>query len=378
MKRAKILEIVPALTFGGVEQFLYNYLSHINLNQFEVHILTQEPRDKKAEKRFLTLGIKIYSIPTKKKNIVKHFKKTKELFRREQYDIVHCHLSAKSFWMLALAKYSGIKTRIYHAHEARMDKGLKRLKWKIYASLSKYYATDLFACGREAAEFCFGNADYLYVPNIIDFKKFEFNNKDRLEIRNKYEISDEDIVIGNMARLAPEKNHKFLIDIFSKIGDKRYKLLLVGSGPLECEIKEQVAKLGIKESVIFLEATNTPEKYYSAMDVFLLTSFSEGFGMAILEAQANGLPCIVSDSVSDDVIYSKSFIKLSLSEEDRVWVNEIRKNSNKRTTQVFRKMQDFNVAKNEDKLGKIYLQILRGSENSVKTDRKRSTVYGEK
>lgn len=325
MKKIKILEVVPSLQFGGVEQFLYNYLTNMRLENFEVHILTQEPRYREAEERFLKLGVKIYAVPPKRKSLGEYFRGIKRLMAVEKFDIVHCHLSVKSFWVLALAERAGIPVRIFHAHEVKSDKGLKLLRWKIYAVLSRWFATDLFACGKNAAEFCFGKGrKYVFIPNAIIPEKFKFSVKYRKKIRERLMVGENEILIGNIARFVPEKNHQFLIKVFGAAAEKneRLRLLLIGDGLLRKDIERQVVELGLEKKVIFMSSTTVPEEYYSAMDIMLAPSISEGFPVTSVEAQCAGLLVLLSNQITPEAKLTKNCKFLSL-EKPEVWTEKI-------------------------------------------------------
>ncbi len=326
MAKIKILEVVPSLQFGGVEQFLYNYLSHMDLTEFEIHILTQEPRFSESEKRFKDLGVKIYSVPPKRKNLIKHFRSARRIMKRERYDIVHCHLSVKSFWFLALAKRAKVPVRIYHAHEVKAGKCLRRLKWKAYGALSRRFSTALFACGKDAAEFCFGkNRKYVFIPNAILPERFKFNRKRRAEVRAELGIRDDEILLGEIARFVPEKNQRFLVEVFDQICDQQtdFKLLLVGDGPLKTAIRSEADARGLSKQIVYVDSTNTPEDYYSAMDVFLICSLSEGFPVTAVEAQCAGLMVILSDRVTREAKLTEDCWFVGL--DQRAWVRRIMK-----------------------------------------------------
>ncbi|MBQ3309626.1 glycosyltransferase [Candidatus Saccharibacteria bacterium] len=365
MKRIKILEVVPSLVFGGVEQFLYNYLSHMNLDLFDVHILTQEPRQYDAEERFLKLGVKIHGVPTKRKNLVQYFKRTNHILKKEKFDIVHCHISTKSFWMLGLAKYNHVPIRIYHAHEAGVYRGLSLMKWKLFARLSLHYATDLFACGEKAARFCFGKKKYYFVPNAIDPKKFAFNKKWRKEIRNKYNISDEDFVIGSIARFVQVKNHRYLVDVLRRIKNEKFKLLFIGDGPLKEEIQKYCREMELAPRIIFLSSTNEPEKYYAAMDVVAMPSFSEGFPVIAVEAQCSGLPVVFSNNITREAGLSNDAIFVDLNDE-KGWTNAItrayknRDIDDRKNGYVVVSDSKYNIYKSASNLEQKYLELFNG------------------
>ena len=304
MKKIKILEVVPSLQEGGIEHFLYNYLSNLDLNKFDITILTQYPRFYKCEKKFIDLKINILAIPSKKQNIFKYFIYSYNIMKKNKYNILHCHLSAKSFWMLYIAKIAGVKSRFCHSHEAPNYKGIKIILYKLYAKLSMKYATCYLACGAKAAQFVFGNnKNVIIIPNSIDVKKFEFNKYSREVIREKYSISKNTFCIGNVGRLSKVKNQKFLILLLAKLIYMKFDIVLIilGDGPYKKKLIEIAKKLKVSGRVHLIGNVNNPNDYYSAMDCFILSSFSEGFPVSGIEAQASGLPCFFSKNITKEI-----------------------------------------------------------------------------
>ena len=182
------------------------------------------------------------------------------------------------------------------------------------------YANLQLACSKEAGEWLFGNTQFIVLNNGIDVSKYVFNQNIREEYRKILGFSDE-LVLGHVGRFSNQKNHNFLIDIFYEIIkiNKKSKLILIGTGELENEIKEKVESLSLKEKVIFLGARADVNKIMQAMDVFILPSLFEGLPVVGVEAQASGLPCIISDTVSKDVKITDSVLQISLSLPPEEW-----------------------------------------------------------
>ena len=343
MEKVKILEVVPSLQEGGIEHFLYNYLSNINLNNFDIEILTQNPRYYESERKFKDLNIKIISIPSKKQNFLKYFISAYKIMKENKYNIVHCHLSAKSFWILYIAKFAGIKNRFCHSHEAPQYTGLKKYLYKFYAILSRKSSTCYLACGMKAANFVFGNnSNVIIIPNSINSDRFIFNDKARNLIRSKYNISDNSFCICNIGRLNKLKNQKFLIYLIEKIkiNIPNVVLLIVGDGPLKDDLYDFTNKMNLINNVYFTGNVSNPWDYYSASDCFVLPSISEGFPVSGIEAQASGLPCYFSTNITKEVdiidckYYSldninewEKVIETKVSNEQRIIRNNIIKNS---------------------------------------------------
>ena len=146
------------------------------------------------------------------------------------------------------------------------------------------------------------------LPNAIDPERFKFSESARREIRAKYGIADDDFVVGHVGRFYPQKNHEFLIDVFSEVRLQKpnAKLLLLGDGPLQEKIRQKVETLGLAESVVFAGLQKNPAPFYSAMDVFAFPSLWEGLPLTLVEAQYSGLPCVVSENVTREVVVTEN------------------------------------------------------------------------
>lgn len=166
------------------------------------------------------------------------------------------------------------------------------------------------------------------MPNAIDAEKFAFDPEERIALREELGIPQDAFVVGHVGRFMYQKNHKFLIDIFVKLLKERLdaRLLLIGEGELMGQIKEKVERLGIRGTVIFTGVRNDVNKLYSVMDVFCLPSFYEGMPVVAWEAQANGLPCVLSNTVCKEAGNNTKNHFLSLNSDTEQWVEEMLKN----------------------------------------------------
>lgn len=184
------------------------------------------------------------------------------------------------------------------------------------------------ACGRDAGKWMFKNDKFQVINNAIDMDKLQFSIHTRNDIRNKYEIGNDCIVFGHVGRFEYAKNHEFLIDIFyeyQKINGNSC-LLLLGSGSLFEKIQNKVCKLGIQDKVKFVGVVDNACDFYQAMDVFVLPSFYEGLPFCLVEAQASGLPCLVSDKVTNESYITPNVIELSVDLPARVWAEAVKIN----------------------------------------------------
>ena len=254
------------------------------------------------------------------------------LNKNKDIKIVHSHNGAFSLQAQIAAKKQGIKNRIVHVHGTKIDFNLKLPLKLLYKTQLKKYANNYWGCGTEAVQYYFGKEtistnNYLVIRNAIDEDRFIYNVAKRNEIRAKYNL-DGKFVIGNVARFMKQKNHTFTLDLFKKIVEKEPNavLLLLGDGELLDEMKDKAKSLNIDKSVMFLGNVNNVNEMYQAMDLFLLPSLFEGLPVVGIEAQAAGLKCVMSDTVTNEVAITDNvqFIGLNIPIDE--WVDAILKN----------------------------------------------------
>ena len=234
-----------------------------------------------------------------------------------------------SYLPLKAAKKSGIPVRIAHSHNTSIDKDFKYPLKQYFRHRIPSVATDYCACGKEAGKFLFGDKDFTFIPNAIEIQNFTFNEKVRVNKRNELGIHDE-YVIGHVGRLSYQKNHKFLIRIFSAFVNQYPNsiLLLIGVGEKEEEIKNQVKELGLENKVKFLGSRSDVNELYQAMDVFVMPSLFEGVPVVGIEAQFSDLPCVFSTRVPSEVRFNSKTKFIDLDASIDQWVEEIIKTKN--------------------------------------------------
>jgi glycosyltransferase involved in cell wall biosynthesis len=255
--------------------------------------------------KFERLGSRIYHVPASKYKL-NRLKFYLGFFKVHHYDIIHINTDAIAYEdLLYAAKYRKVKCRIIHSHNSYCENLPRYMRYGLVKNIRKrivnFLANEYIACSYDAAKWLFTpqNAKKaLILKNGIDTDRFAFSNESRKIYREKLEIENE-LVIGHVGRFEKVKNHKFLIDIFYAVLYKlpTAKLLLIGDGSLKKDIEKKVKNFGIEKNVIFVGLTDEVEKYMCAMDVLVLPSLFEGLSIVGIEAQANGLPCVVSASI---------------------------------------------------------------------------------
>lgn len=242
------------------------------------------------------------------------------------YDIIHVNISGfNALSSLYISKKCSIETRIYHAHNPKETSSYKaRIRSLIYENPSVWLANKYVACSSYAGKSVFGRKKFEVLKNSIDTNKFLYDTNARKDIRSHLGI-DNKFVIGVVGRLAEQKNPYFIIDIFEFVKNinKDSVLIWAGDGNLKNDIQKYINSKGISDSVLLLGSRNDVNKLYSAMDVFLLPSKFEGFGLVYIEAQVSGLQCFGSNKIPEDINISDNMHRINLNKSPKFWANQI-------------------------------------------------------
>lgn len=354
----RILQHVRILDSGGIEAFIMANLRAIDREKVIFDFLVTRDQEEFYEKEIKELGCKKIVLKYKKfRNsfinpisqaiaFYKFCKKNKNI-----YKVIHFQsIGANGFLDIIAAKFAGIPYRIAHSHIANDIKpshnsnkttysNFRKVFVKFRQQFIKYFvskfSTHYFGCSKMACEWMFSKriikkGKAIVVKNPIDVKKFKFNSNNRNEIRKKLKVDDK-FVIGHVGRFVYSKNHMFLLEVFADI--KRIMpnavLVLVGGGKLKKEIEYKIKKLNIDNDVIFYGETTEVNKVYSSFDLFLFPSIYEGLGIVLVEAQANGLPVIASNTIPKEVKLTENFVFADLNEKNK-WIDIVRESNLKR------------------------------------------------
>ena len=325
-KPIRILQVVTHMNRGGLETMLMNYYRHIDRNKVQFDFLVHRQERAAYDDEIESLGGKIYRLP----RLVpwsKTYRRALNAFFKEhtEYKIVHVHQDCLSSVILKAAKKHGIPVRIAHSHNANQDRNLRYIIKLFYKQFIPRYATDLFACGKQAGDWMFGGAPFQILNNAIDTGLYQYDSVRAKQVRQTFEIAENTTVIGHIGRFCPQKNHNFLMDIFHaflKI-DPSAKLLLVGDGELRSAMEEKIHALGIEGSVILTGVRSDVPDLLQAMDVFLFPSLYEGLPVTLVEAQAAGLPCVISNTIPIDCDLTKQIHRVSLEKTAETWAEKV-------------------------------------------------------
>ena len=326
MNPIRILHVVTYMGRGGLETMIMNYYRHIDRTKVQFDFLVHRDFRADYDDEIESLGGMIYRLP----RLVpwsRKYNAALDLFfvAHPEYRIVHVHQDCLSAVIMKAAQRHGVPVRIAHSHNNNQEKNLKYLIKLYYMRQIPGCATELFACGRDAGDWMFGGVPYRILNNAIDAQKYVFSPEIRNQMRRTLQIDENTLVIGNVGRFHPQKNHAFLLDIFAEVKQMQPNslLILVGDGHLREELQAKVNTLGINDSVIFTGVRSDVHALMQAMDVFVFPSLFEGLPVTLIEAQAAGLPCLISSSIPIECRKTDLVTPIPLTRSPADWAREV-------------------------------------------------------
>lgn len=362
MNKIKVIHCLGQLNTGGAETLVLNVFRKINKDKFQFDFLLFNNDPGFYDNEVKQLGGEIYYLPSiSNVGIICYIRKMIAFFKEYQPDIVHSHMDWQGGFIAYAAHKAGVKKIIVHSHANQKMfevNFIYKLMIKINKRLIKKYANCCLACSKVAGDSLF-NKGYEIIFNGIDLDKFiNINLKKMNDLKIEFGIKPNDIVLGTVGSLSENKNQIFLIEILSKLVkiNENYKLIIVGEGKERKKLESRVLQLGLNENVYFAGRRNEIPEIMHLFDIFLLPSKMEGLGIVVIEAQACGLKCIISDAIPKAVVINKNFVEfLSLIQEN--WIRCIKNIKSNQISIKENELEDseFNISKTCENLEKIYI-----------------------
>ncbi|MEK3725219.1 glycosyltransferase family 1 protein [Paenibacillus sp. FSL H8-0034] len=325
----RVLHVVVNMNRGGAETLIMNLYRNMDRSKFQFDFLTCKEGVFDAE--IVEMGGVIHRIPYV--NEVGHFgyiKALKQFFATHQeYTIVHSHMDKMTGFVLRVAKEGNVPTRIAHSHNTSSEGNAAVKAYKWYAGrYIGHSATHRVACSKKAARWLFADQEEktMIVMNGIESEQFAFSLETREQVRQELSLTEDHFVVGHVGRFAHQKNHSFLIDIFAQLNKERPEsvLVLAGDGPLRFEIEKKIRDLNLRNSVLFLGIRGDINRLLQAFDVFVFPSWHEGLPVTLIEAQAAGLPCFISESITPEVDTGIELVDYLPLSDKMAWVSKIK------------------------------------------------------
>ena len=320
MKRILVIITTAFTATGGLASVMLNYYRSLDKKGLQIDFASTNTITPNLNEEIQKNGSKYYQLP-KRKNIIGYWKAVKCLSRN--YDVVHVHANSSTAVIeLSAAKAARVVKRIHHNHTSKTQHPVINA---LLHPFFKYSYTDAIACSQLAGDWLFGKNNYKILRNAINIAKFEYNNDARVLIRNEFGIKEEDFVIGHIGKFMDAKNHEFLIKVFAEYHLKHpnSKLLLVGDGEWRSKVETWVADSGCAGSIILAGLRSDIPAIVQAMDIFVFPSIYEGMPLTVLEAQASGLPCLISSNVTSNVNIGQDVKMKDLTDGVKDWADSI-------------------------------------------------------
>lgn len=325
----RVLQIFASLDSGGVSNFIMNLYREIDTEKIQFDFAMTLGVRTLYDDEVISRGGRIFYFDTSK-SLMWNLRSI--LREKGPFHAVHSHVFFYSGLVLAEARKSHVPIRIAHAHNAHTGEPRSLVRFIYETSMQaliRLHATHLLGCSEKACQYVFGKGVMrdkraAVIPDGIDCMRFAFNPTVRERIRKQYGLESR-FVIGHVGHFNPAKNHEKILSVFREVTHCRENasLLLVGDGELEKDVRKMAEAMGLADRVVFAGACKDVERYYQAMDVFLFPSRYEGFGMAMVEAQASGLSCVASSVVTEETNVNGRTVYLELEEKDSVWARAL-------------------------------------------------------
>lgn len=317
----KIL-IVNTVAFApnGITAVIMNYFRHIDKKEIQMDFVAVNEINNEYRREIEKDGSQIYILP-RTENSIMYMIELRRILKRGNYDAIHIHGNSATMAIETVTAWlAGVPIRIVHSHNTKCK--YIRVHKLLYPLFVATY-THALACGDEAGKWLYKDKPFVVLKNGIEMKKYAYNINRRNTIRRELDLNDK-VVIGHVGNFVEQKNHTFLLDVYSELIQKNneFFLILIGDGVLSDEIKCKAQLLGIEKNVIFTGQVDNVCDYLQAMDIFVLPSHHEGVPVALIEMQAAGLQGIVSSNVDTGVDVTDSMIFIP-NDDVRKWIEEI-------------------------------------------------------
>lgn len=342
----RVLHVLGNTNLGGAESRIMDLYRHTDRNRVQFDFLVHSGEEGFYEKEIRELGGRIFRVPRFRiYNYFSYRKALKEFFQKHhEFALVQGHMTSTAAIYLPIAKKAGVKKTAAHARSAGVDKGLKGIMTRFLRRNLADKADYLFTCSELAGISVYGEkavqeGKTIFIPNAIDCAGFTFDPEKRKKMREELGLTDA-LIIGHVGRFHYAKNHEYLLRVFAELcrmsagaggstaetgADQKYHLILLGEGPLMEDTRKLAEELGVADRVHFLGNHKNIADYYQIMDYFVYPSRYEGMPGTIVEAQASGLPCLMSDAICREVIATELVETMSIEKEPKVWAEELQR-----------------------------------------------------
>lgn len=359
----RVLQMIGSLGVGGSQTMMMNVYRNIDRSRIQFDFVIDHPDGRAFAEEIESLGGRIYEMPGFHGSNFREIQRdwNNFFYVHPEYRVLHSHVRSYASLYLPVASRHGVKT-IIHSHSTSSGTGIKAAVKTALQKPLKDQADILIACSSEAGRWLYGEkacqgSNYVFLPNAVDTKLYAPDEAVRAKYRGELGVEDK-YVVGHVGRLHPAKNHGFLLAAFAELKKRRPDavLLLVGEGELRGPIEEKIRALNLDGSVIMTGLRKDVPQLLQAMDVFAYPSAWEGMPMTVIEAQAAGLPCYISDRITRDVNVSRLVNVLPV-DSIAPWVDALASPSKKEDVRGDIIRAGFDIGASVDTLSRIYTEL---------------------
>ena len=326
----RVAQVIGKAVISGVDSVVMNYYRHIDRSRVQFDFFMDGYNKTLIDEEILDLGGRIIKLEPYENSMRTNMRQCRAAFAEGQYTIVHSHLNTLSCFPLYAAFRAKVPIRIAHSHSTMSRGEWKRnLMKQALRPFSKTFATHYAACADYTARWLFGSQTVQdgkvhLIQNAIDTVRFSPNEAARQRIRKEFHLENR-FIIGHIGRFAFQKNHELLIRVFAEVyrQNQNAALILIGTGELEADIRTLVKELRIEHAVFFTGIRRDIPDFLNAFDVFFLPSRYEGLPVVGIEAQAVGLPCLMSDAVTKDTAITPLVEFFPLHADIKAWAQKL-------------------------------------------------------
>lgn len=365
----RVLQVMGMLNRGGAESMIMNLYRVIDPEQVHFDFITHGSSEGAFTDEIKRRGGTIFCCPRYQgSNHIAYYKWWKDFFdNHEDYNILHSHVRSTASIYFPIARKHGLTT-IIHSHSTSNGNGIKAVVKKLLQYPIRYEADYFFGCSKEASVWLYGDKitksnRYYMIKNAIDVTLYKEDESVRQTYRNQLGVKQDEKLIIHVGRFYEPKNHKFIIEVFSTltVKDEKNKLLLVGDGALRKSIEEIVRNKGLENKVIFLGVRDDVPNLLKAADIFVLPSLWEGLPVSVVEAQAAGLPCLLSDRITKDINITALCCYLPIDKGTNIWVDALQRASEMKRKNVSQEIINaaFDIHQNAQWLTGFYKSLIK-------------------
>lgn len=326
----KVLQVFSSLNMGGAESRMMDVYRHLDTTKIQFDFVTLSDEKQFFEDEIENLGGSVYKLHSPREvGVYQHIKELRECMHKNSYSAVHAHTSYHCGIVMLAAWLEHVPVRIAHARTTGSKSTSKAKRLSIVSGrwLIRLFSTHRLAISKKAGEFVFGNSQFEVLPNAIDVNKYQNTTEKEIDtLKRKLNISGSEYVIGQIGRFDPMKNHTFTVNWFSEFikESPESKLILVGDGQLRENIARQAQQLGVDQNVVFTGVRSDVPELIHCFDVLFFPSVFEGLGGVVIEAQAAGVPVVMSDAIPTETDMNLGLIqRISLKSDLSDWTSAV-------------------------------------------------------